>query len=78
MEDWQTKIGNLVRETYKQQGYEDVLIMIGGIEPVSKDICTQVFFPFDTAGDFDIRFMVFAVMNHVFSEYNEELNNNQE
>ena len=73
MENWQTKIGELVRETYKQQGYEDVLIMIGGIAPDTKDIHTQVWYPADTVGTFDIRFMVFAVLNHVFSEYNEAL-----
>ena len=61
MNDWQTKIGELVRETYKQQGYSDVLIMIGAIDP-DDNISTQVWPSFDTAGDFDIRFMVFALL----------------
>lgn len=70
MEDWQTKIGELVRETYKQAGHTDVLIMIGSIAPDDK-IHTQVWPPYDTAKDFDIRFMVFAILNHLFTEYNE-------
>lgn len=72
MSDWQIEIGNLVRETYKQQGFSDVLIMIGGIDS-NDDINTQVWYPAETAGDFDIRFMVFALLNHLFSEYNEAL-----
>jgi len=69
-DDWQTKIGEMVRDTYASQGYTDVLIMIGGIA-LDDNIHTQVFYPNDTASDFDIRFMVFAMQNHIFSEYNE-------
>lgn len=72
MKDWETSIGELVRETYKRQGYKDVLIMIGGIDK-NNDIATQVFYPFDTAGDFDIRLMTFHLMSHLFGEYNEAL-----
>ena len=72
MQDWQTEIGNIIRETYKKAGYSDVLIMIGGIAP-NDDIHTQIWYPEDH-GDFDIRFMVFSLLNHLFSEYNEILN----
>ena len=74
MNDWQSKIGELVRETYKREGYSDILIMIGGVAK-NDDIHTQVWYPEDTAGDFDIRFMTFAILNHLFSEYNDIKNN---
>lgn len=77
MKDWETSIGELVRETYKRQGYKDVLIMIGGINK-DDDIATQIFPPGDTAGDFDIRLMTFHILNHLFSEYNEVLENLKE
>ena len=70
MQDWQSQVGELIRETYKREGYEDVLIMIGGIAP-NTDVHTQVWYPADTAGDFDLRFMVFALFNHLFTEYNK-------
>ena len=69
--NWQEEIGKLVRETYKREGFKDVLIMVGSIDPDDK-INTQVWPPGDTAGDFDLRFMVFAVLNHLFYEYNKE------
>lgn len=74
MKEWQNKIGELVRETYKREGYSDVLIIVGGIAP-DEEIHTQVFYPADTAGDFDFRFMVFAVLNNIFYDFNKELNN---
>jgi len=75
MNDWETEIGKLVRETYRREGYSDMLIMIGGIK--NNQICTQVWYPGDTGGDFDLRFMTFALLNHLFSEYNEILNSDE-
>lgn len=72
MQDWESEILKLVRETYAKQGCSDVLIMVGCINE-NDDICTQVLCPEGTEGDFDIRLMVFHMMNHVFSEYNEIL-----
>ena len=72
MKPWEEQIGELVRETYKRQGYKDVMVMIGGID-TNDDIATQVFYPADTAGDFDLRLMTFHLLSHLFGEYNDEL-----
>ena len=73
MDDWQTKIGQLVRQTYKEQGYNDILIMIGGTTSIDEKeyTYTQIWYPDNTASDFDLRFMVFAILNHFFSDFNE-------
>jgi len=77
MKNWQTEIGNLVKETYQREGYSDVLIMIGGISK-EDDIHTQIWYPGETYNDFDIRFMVFALFNHLFSEYNDIESNSKD
>jgi len=73
MNDWQTEIGCLVRQLYKDQGYSDVLIIIGCIDS-NDDINTQIWYPYDTDGDFDIRFMVFAILDQLFQDYRDSLN----
>ena len=70
--DWQTKIGDLVRETYRQQGFSDVVIAVGAIDQNDR-INTEIWFPADTAKDFDLRLMWFAINNHMYYEYNNIL-----
>lgn len=72
MKDWQTEIGNIVRETYAREGYGDITILIGATK--GEEIHTQCWYPGDTQTDFDFRFLFFAMMNHVFSEYNDAKN----
>lgn len=73
--DWQTKIGDLVRKTYHDQGYTDIVIAIGAINNNKEDdtIHTQVWKPGETATDFDIRLMWFSLNNHLFTEFNNIL-----
>lgn len=70
MNNWQAEVGNVIRETYKKEGYSDILIMIGAIAP-NNEIHTQIWYPADTFKEFDIRFMIFALLNHLFNEYNQ-------
>jgi len=69
-DDWTTKIGDIVRDTYANQGYTDVVIAIGALS-ANGDIHTQIWYPLGTATDFDIRLMWFAINNHLYNEYNE-------
>lgn len=75
-QDWQSALSELIRETYAKQGFGDVLIMIGCTK--GENIYTQVCYPGDTATDFDLRNTVFALNNHLFSEYNAIENDTNE
>lgn len=70
MKNWEQEIGEIVKQTYARAGYKDVTIILGATK--GDTIHTQFWGPGnDLATDFDIRFLLFSMFNHVFSEWND-------
>lgn len=72
-ESWELKLGNLMKEAYAKNGYENITIIVGATKGDGDELHTMCWTPGDTFNDnTDFRFILFAMFNHIFAKFNKD------